>query len=254
MNFKEFRHLSSIIGTSFLATAFGCVIGGGFIYIILPQLSKIFTSPQVAAVYHFNIYSNTLWVLVVCVLLNILIVTFVFEKIPSVSLSFIIFSLVSKAQNMFYFSYIKEQKLNTVDFMIFISMFLMLGVAGLIYGLCKRHYKTTIIEDRLRSLFSKYEIAREIENNTIKIIKEIKEPDLWGVFYKIKMDNIRGVLKGYALLLGDSKKKQDYLHEVEELNLELNAARRLVTTAILAGVAIACMVCMIFEPILVATG
>jgi len=251
MRFKEFSYLLGKIVTSSLAMIVGIGIGTAFIYFILPQLNRTI-APQVSG-YQFNIFSNTLGVLVFCVVLNLLIVTFVFERIPSVSLSFIIFSIVSKTQNIFYLSYIKLRELNAVDFIIFVSMFVMLGVAGIVYTLCKRYYKTEIIEGRLRSLFSKYGISRGIENNTIKITKEIKEPDLWGVFYKKKMADIEGILEGYADLLTDPKEKQNYLDDVKDLNLDLNTARRLITTGVLAATAVACVGCMIFEPSLIIT-
>lgn len=221
------------------------LLGGEIVYYLLPQLSKIIVS-QITG-YQFDPISNTTVVLIICVIANLIIVKAVFARIPSVSISVIIFSVVAKTQRVFDLNFLKSTQPNVFDFLLFVIMAIMLIGAGMIYHFCKELYKTDVLKDELDNLFKKYKDLENIKESAIKIIQEIKEPELWGIFYKKQMKKVRCLLGSYSNLLINQSEREEYRKDLENLRLELPLFTRLIVTGALAATTVICIGCMIFE-------
>lgn len=242
---RESFHLGGTIISSSFAMICGILLGGVISYRFLPQLNKIIISQIMG--YQFDLISNTMAVLVICVIANLIIVKAVFARIPSVSISIIIFSVVAKAQRIFDLNYLKSTQPNVFDFFLFVIMAIMLIGVGMVYHFCKELYKTDVLKDELDNFFKKYKSLENVKENVIKVVQEIKEPELWGIFYKKQMQKVRCLLGSYSDLLINQDEREEYEKDLENLRLELPFFIRLIVTGALAFATVICIGCMIFE-------
>lgn len=245
MTQRKSFHLAGTIISSFFAMTCGMLLGGVISYCFLPKLNKIII-PQIMG-YQFDLISNTMVVLAICVIANLIIVKAVFTRIPSVSISIIIFSVVAKAQRIFDLSYLRSTQPNVFDFFLFVIMAIMLISASMVYHFCKEQYKTDVLKDELDNLFKKYETLENVKESAIKIVQEIKEPELWGIFYKKQMQKVRCLLRSYSNLLINQSEREEYRKDLGNLRLELPFFIRLIVTGTLAFATVICIGCMIFE-------
>jgi len=243
--------LEGTIITSFIATIVGMLAGSIFVYHLLTQLRWII-GPQITGC-KFDPISYTMVVLMACVVVNLIIVKAVFLRIPSVSISIMILSVVAKAQKFFDLHYVKPADYTipvpnlSLYFYLFLIMAVMLLLAGITYRNCSKYSKTDVVKDKLDKLFKKYRALENIKESAIEIIQEIKEPELWGVFYKEQMRKVRCILGGYSNLLTNQVEQRQYEEDLEKLELELPVFRRMIVTGALAAMAVVCIGCMIFE-------